>query len=403
MDIVSACGSPLSLGRAHGAQLAEAIATNIALFWRRLHALGWSRDEVLAAVEREAARAVSDDRLEEITGIAEGARVPYPDLLAFNLRYGVAYPEGCTVMWALPDATANGALLFMKTSDKIGRPDMVGDGFYANKEINVVLAFRPEGKPAVIGVGSAGSTGLKMGVNDRGVAAGTNIARTRELRTRAVTTTQERAIDRVQLARDGLEFTSALAAGQHVTAQVAAAPMSTPGNIEFVDPTLAYVVEGSYDRLAVQLYRAGTGSRTNRFVVLHELNDPDDVSSYARYARTQELLGATTGSLTLDDFAAFTRDHAHGPGMNSICRHDDDVRSETTQSALVATIDPASPADSVVEIALGKPCHAWNHADGHLTVSLRFRPEEIPAGFRSGEVWKRFWTEEPFAAEAARV
>jgi hypothetical protein len=403
MDIVVGTGTALQIGRAHGEQLAEAVALNVRGFWRRLSAAGWGRGGVLARARKEARRLLSDARLDEITGIAEGARVPYPDVLAYNLYYGWAYPEECTVMWAFPDATAGGKTLFLKNSDKIGRADMVGEVFYKNKEINVVVALRPEGKPAVIGVANAGSTGLKMAVNDRGVAAGTNIARTLELRQRKVTTTQERAVDRAQLALDGLEMDAALAAGGAIAARVAAAPMATPGNVEFVDAHRALVIEGSYDRLAVQAYDSGTGSRTNRFAVLHELNDPQDLSSHCRYVRTQQLLASRPGQLTLDDFAAFTRDHANGPGLNSICRHDADFRAETTQSAIVEAIDPASPADTVVRIALGKPCHAWRHADGHLEATLRFRVEDIPQEFRSGEVWKRYWTEASFEGEPATV
>ncbi len=210
-------------------------------------------------------------------------------------------------------------------------------------------------------------------------------------------------MDRAQLARDGLEMDAAVAAGGEIASRVAAAPMATPGNVEFVDARRAVVLEGSYDRLAVQTYESGIGSRTNRFVVLHELNDPEDLSSYCRYVRTQQLLTSKPGALTLDDFAAFTRDHANGPGLNSICRHDPDFRAETTQSALVAAIDPASPADTIVRIALGKPCHAWRHADGHVATTLRFRPEDIPQAFRTGEVWKRYWTEVPAGGEPAAV
>lgn len=402
MDVLVGFGTALQIGHAHGAQLAEAVAVNLKGFRRRLAASGWSLDDVLARARKEE-QALSDARREEITGIAEGARLPYPQVLAYNLCYGLAYPDECTVMWAFPDATAGGKTLFMKTSDKIGRADMAGPGFYMNKEINVVVALRPEGKPAVIGVANAGSTGLKMGVNDRGIAAGTNIARTMELRRRTVTTTQERAVDRAQLARDGLEMDSATAAGGAIAACVAASPMATPGNVEFVDARRAFVIEGSYDRLAVQVCDSGTGSRTNRFAVLHELNDPEDLSSYCRYVRTQQLLAGRRGRLTLDDFAAFTRDHTNGPGLNSICRHDADFKSETTQSALVAAIDPTSPADTVVRIALGKPCHAWRHADGHLEATLRFRVEDIPAAFRSGEVWQRYWTEDLAETEPAAV
>jgi isopenicillin-N N-acyltransferase like protein len=403
MDTLVGIGTSWQIGCAHGEQLAEAVAANLGLFWRRVAAAGMDRGALRAGALAEERRALADARCEEIAGIASAARVGYPDLLAYNMYHGRIYPEECTVMWALPDATAGGRTLFMKNSDKIGREDMVGPNFYKNKEVNILVALRQSGKPAIIGVGQAGGTGLKMGINDRGVCAGTNIARTYELRTRAVTSTQERAVDRAQLARDGLELTAAMLATQAMVARVAESPMATPGNLEFVDSTRAFVIEGSYDRVAVQAYDKGAGSRTNRFVTLQELNDPKDLSSYCRFVRTQELLGAVSGRLTLDDFASFTRDHANGPGPNSICRHHDDVRSETTQSALVGEINGASPADSVVRVALGKPCHAWRHADGHIELTLRFRVEDIPEGLRTGEVWKRYWTEEPFEAAPAAM
>src|SRR4029077_2972118 len=117
---------------------------------------------------------LADARCEEIAGIAAGSRMEYPDVLAYNMCHGWVYPEECTVLWALPDATAGGRTLFMKNSDKIGREDMVGANFYQNKEINILMALRQPGKPAVIGVVQAGGTGLKMGINDCGVCAGTN-------------------------------------------------------------------------------------------------------------------------------------------------------------------------------------------------------------------------------------
>jgi hypothetical protein len=239
-----------------------------------------------------------------------------------------------------------------------------------------------------------------MGINDRGVATGTNIARTTELRQRKVSTSQERALDRVQLSRDGLEFDTALDAGNHVVARLSGSPMATPGNLEFIDSTLAYIIEGSYDRLAVQFVRRGTGTRTNRFVLLEALNDPEDLSSYCRFVRATQLLQAKAGALAAEDFIGFSMDHANGPGPNSICRHGTHYREETTQSAQVAEIDAVDPAKSRVFLALGKPCWAWRDHGGNLTLTMEFRAEDIPEGFRSGEVWKRFWTEEPYAEQA---
>ncbi len=396
-DVYVGEGSFHRIGRGHGEQLAEAVGVNVTQFLHVMAAQGWDapalRRRALACERR-----FSDDRLGEIAGISEGAKRDYPDVLAYNLFYGHAYPEDCTVMWAMPDATASKKLIFMKNSDKIGGEKLVGDGFHKNKEINVVLGLRPAGKPATLGVAAAGSTGLKMGVNDRGVATGTNISRTTELRTRKVSTTQERAIDRVQLSRDGLEKDTALGAGNLVVAKLSDSPMATPGNLEFIDSKLAYVIEGSYDRLAVQFYHTGTGVRTNRFIVLQALNDPDDVSSYCRLVRCSELLKAKEGRLVPADFIEFSADHANGPGLNSICRHSPNFKDETSQSAQVAEIDAADPAKTRVWLALGKPCWAWREPGGSMAIDMQFKVDDIPEGFRSGDVWKKYWTEEPNTA-----
>jgi hypothetical protein len=400
IDIYSGEGSFHAIGEGHGHQLAAAVRHNVTQFTDRMARRGLRRDDL----RRRAIRAqdlLEHHRLDEIAGIAEGAKVAYPDILAYNLFNAEISPDECTVMWAMSDSAAAGRTLFLKNSDKIGGKDMVGDGFYQHKEINVILAVRPQGKPAVVGVASAGSTGVKMGVNDRGVATGTNIARTTELRLRKVNTSEERALDRVQLSRDGLEFDTAQRAGLSVVEKLSRAPMATPGNLEFVDPTLAYIIEGSYDRLAVQLLTAGVGARTNRFVVLDALNDPEDISSYARYVRSNQLLGTKGKTLTPQDFIAFSQDHVNGPGPNSICRHGVHFSEETSQSAQVVEIDSADPTRTMVWIALGKPCWAWRHGDGNLRLTMRFRPEDIPEGFRSGEVWKRYWTEQPYAEPAA--
>jgi hypothetical protein len=147
----------------------------------------------------------------------------------------------------------------------------------------------------------------------------------------------------------------------------------------------------------------GTGARTNRFVVLDALNDPADLSSYCRYVRCTQLLQGKAGALTADDLIGFSMDHTNGPGPNSICRHGAHYREETTQSAQVAEIDAASPKKSRVFLALGKPCWAWRDPGGHLTLTMEFRAEDIPEGFRSGEIWRRFWTEEPYVERAAAV
>lgn len=389
-------GSRYRMGWVHGRRLAPAIRENVGAFLTAAVWDGWAASRLLREAQ-EARAAAPSGLLEELRGLADGAGLPEDEVLAFNLLHTRVITDDCTVMFAMGDATASGRVAFMKNSDKIGSEKMAGEHFYMNKEINVVLALHPDRGPAMVGVAAAGSAGLKMGVNSLGVAAGANISRTRALAERRVSVTEMRALDRTQLVRDGLEQASARTAAQAIVAQLMERPMATSGNLEFVDSREGWVIEGSYDRHAFEMLTGGTASRTNCFVVLHEQNDPEDLSSQCRLTRTRQLLREHRGRITVEAMIGFSQDHANGPGPNSICRHGTHFSEETSQSALVAELDPERPERSRVVIALGKPCHAWRHADGRIEVTPAVRPEDITEPFRTGTTWKTYWTEMPAA------
>ena len=386
-------GNSFDVGFKHGLLLKEAVQSNLANFWSASQALGLERF-ALVQKAKQLAQEYTDGLIEEIQSVARGASVDLGELLAFNLCHGEVFPDECSVLFAMGDVTASGNTLFSKNSDKIGGDSMEGPNFYKHKEINVVLVVRPEDGPGIVGISAAGSTGLKMGVSDLGIAVGTNIARTVELGKRKVDTTQMRALDRVQLAREGLQKETALEAANYVLARISENPTATPGNIEFVEATTGVIVEGSYDRVALQVVKSGIASRSNSFVVMKDLNDPSDVSSYCRYVRSQQLLKENAGRLTADLMKQFSQDHLNGPGPNSLCRHGEHYSEETSQSSMVVEIDPTNPKETRLWIALGKPCQAWNHPDGFIERTMN-RWDDTPEGFSNGEVWKRFWTEEP--------
>ena len=123
----------------------------------------------------------------------------------------------------------------MKNSDQLGNDSMVGPGYHLHKDIYVVQATRAANGRRIVGLSAAGATGIKVGVNDCGVAAGSNIARTSELAARKTDVSQVRASDRTQLLREGLEEETAVAAAQRILAKTMESPTSTPGNMEFAD------------------------------------------------------------------------------------------------------------------------------------------------------------------------
>jgi len=390
-------GGYFDMGLQQGALLRSEIRHNLISFWNI--ARGWHCDKqevVKSALKLE--KLWSPQRLEEIEGISDGSGLPYPELLAYNIYHDRAFPEECTVMMAVGKASATGSTVFLKNSDKVGSETYVGPNAYKNKEINVALVLNPKGGNKTIGVAAVGVTALKMGLNDRGVAAGCNISRTKELATRGTEkdSIQIKALDRGALLTDGLEKgATALEAAQTILPKLLENPMSTPGNIEFADAQQAVVIEGSYSELASEIVRDRVAARSNRFVLLEALARVDDLSSICRYIRCQQLLGANEGKVTMEKMIEFSMDHANGPGPNSICRHGTHFSEETSLSAAVMEINARTPEKSKIALALGKPCHAWKAEGAHVTVDMTVRPEDIPEGLRDGTIWKKFYTEEP--------
>jgi len=390
-------GSHYEIGRKHGELLAAEIRHNLAGFWNALTARGHEKKTVLKnALKLE--KIWRACRLEEIDGMARGVRIPYPELLAYNVFHDVAFPEGCTVMMAVGKTSATGDTVLMKQSDKVGSEKYVGPLAYKNKELNVALVVDPKEGNKTIGVASAGQTALKMGMNDKGVASGCNISRTKELTQRGTEgdATQLKALDRGALMRDGLEAgNTALEAAQTILPGLLESPMSTPGNIEFADAREAVIIEGSYSEMATEIVRDRVAARSNRFVILKELARDDDLSSICRYVRCLELLNANKGKINLEKMIEFSMDHANGPGPNSICRHGTHFSEETSLSSMVMEINGKAPLKSRIAISLGKPCHAWVSKEAHIIGDMTMGEKDIPEGLRNGEVWKKYYTEEP--------
>ena len=398
-------GSPYDIGIQEGKVLSQIIRINVHSFWNSLNAIGISRDKLLDLAFNEYKSIIIEsipfyeDVFEHIKGLADGSNISFKDLLAYNLFKGIFFPEECTMMAAMGDSTATGNVIYLKNSDKVGGYELVGPKYYNYKEINIVRVERFDNGIGVVGVSAAGEVGYKMAINNKGVATGSNIARTIELKTRKVDLTTIRALDRAFLLRIGMMHPTAYDAGKAIVNELLNKPMGTPGNIHFVDANEAYLIEGSYDRVAIARITSGVFARSNQFVIMRELNDPEDVSSYARYIRAMQLLNGKKGKLTREDFVTFSQDHENGPGPNSICRHSKDPRDETSLSAMIMEINRADAESSVVMIALGKPCHAWKNPEGHIITTIRDALNgRIPEGFMNGDVFKKFYIEEPYSA-----
>ena len=386
-------GGPFERGSSLGSAAREAVRSNVNEFWKLADSQGLGRNLVLSKYRCDIQEI---DAREYLKGLAHSSEVPLSDLMAFNVLRPLLSPDECTVLIAMKDSTSTGMTTMLKNSDKVGSEKLVGNNFYRNKEINIVVVEKPDNGNKFVAVAAAGEISIKMGINDKGVATGSNISRTIELREKKVDIGQVRALDRGWLMREGIiRGSTAEDASKFVTSELMKSPMSTPGNIEFVDAGAAMLIEGSYDRMAVQKVTSGVAARSNRFVLLHDLNDPEDVSSYVRLTRANQLLRQNKGKINPDKMIEFSQDHENGPGLNSICRHDADFKSETSLAAAVMEINTSTPAKSKFYVTLGKPCNSWPSAKAHTVIGLDDAPGSVPAGFVNGTTWKEFYTEMP--------
>jgi len=335
----------------------------------------------------------TESTLAELGGIGRGAAVDEQTHLVYALVGHVVAPDECTVAAAVGDASATGQTILLKNSDKIGADSLVGQEFHCFKEINVVVDILKENGRRIVGVAAAGTTNLKMGANDSGVVAASNIVRTTQLRMRRRGVDDLRARDRGQILREALGQRSVAEAVRYTIEAIVDSPMATPGNLEFADADSMVVVEGSYDHLAMERIKDQVAVRSNMFALLAGLNDPQDISSPTRYERALELLAPKAGRVTTDDLKDVSRDHANGPGLNSICRHSEDYHDETSLSAMIVTTDRDDPGETSLQIALGKPCWAWDNG-GVVSLKMGEPHDAIASRFLTGGAWMDFYRED---------
>ncbi|WP_435348607.1 C45 family autoproteolytic acyltransferase/hydolase [Haloarchaeobius sp. HRN-SO-5] len=396
----------IEFGRERGRRLRDAIRHNVRGFWSDVTARGIDRETVYAEARARADRLAPETRA-ELEGKAETSGVAYSDLLAFTLFEETLVPDGCTTAIAAGDAAAAGDTVFFKQSDKKGADEFEGDDYHEHQQINVVRIEDPDDRNKVIAITAAGSSAVKMGLNDQGVAIGSNISRTVTFDEEGTDSKDWAAASRGEYMRQGiLHGDTADEVAEHITPMLFADPMSSPGNIDIADHERAIVLEGEFTHLASEWVENEVIGRANKFQVLSDLARSEDEipSSYARYGRVMEVLEENAGDVTVETMRDLSVDHENGPGLNSICRHEEHgYTDETSLSAIIVDIDGDDPEESDVYMALGKPCHAWrtDEGDGWLHVTAAATEDDVPDRFLTGEAWLEHYTEDPYVGEEA--
>jgi isopenicillin-N N-acyltransferase-like protein len=175
--LVEVDGDPFQRGRAHGAAVPERVARSVALYRQQLERRGVPapRQRELASEMAPVIAGFEPAYLEEMRGIAAGAKLTLEDIILINCRTEMmfghseisktrdALDDGCTGFIVLPHASASGRLIHAHNWD--WREECIDTG--------IVLCMRRNDGPDLLTFTEAGSL-ARHGFNSAGVSLSGN-------------------------------------------------------------------------------------------------------------------------------------------------------------------------------------------------------------------------------------
>ena len=341
-------GTPGERGYRHGAEARERVARSVDIHRRAIRLYGgleWS-----AAAERAAAylpilREYAPEMVEELRGIAEGAGLPFADILTLNTRYELTFTPrlagGCTSFAVLPEASANGHTYLGQNWDNL----------FALVDACLVLKVVQAPGPSYLTVTEAGVPAM-VGLN----AAGIGIARN------ALIVAGGDGRPGVTMNATHYRVLNAQRFGDALGA-VVAARLGSP---------LCYVIGAPGEALALEAAPplsdyvhddAGILTHANHFesprLHVEDLGKAALPDSLFRARRLRRTLEARRGSLDVPAIFAALSDHFNYP--NSLCRHPDERDAADGRWGTVCTA-VMDLDDRVLHLSDAQPCGGHHRA-----------------------------------------
>jgi len=281
----------------------------------------------------EFAERYAPDMVEELRGMAEGARISAEQIMLLQVRNQLApvADAGCTSLSLAADSRQRKGGLVAQNWDN--DPDL--------HPFTIVLTRRPTGKPALMTVTQAGLIAY-IGLNDAGIGLCLN---TLPAPCRA------RGVPHYFTVR-GIYEADSLEGAVHA---VRRAERAIPANIMLATPQGPADLEVTLDEVHVLRGESGGVTHANhcRHPHLLPLNEqfPELIQSHDRQRRIDRLLGLQNqpGVEAIKDLL---RDHEGHP--RSICRHPNEDRQtgfwETVFSVII------EPEEGRMHVSRGMPC-----------------------------------------------
>ena len=313
--IVDMQGPPRERGRQYGDQASDRVNRSVDYYVAQLEmaGFGWDDARSMAQDYMPVIEDFSPDYLEEMRGIAEGAKVDVEGIVIVNARTEMIFgsrqanradnDDGCTGVIVMPEAARDGRLLHAQNWD--WREECVHSG--------VVLRIRREDGPDILTFTEAGGL-ARSGFNEAGIAVtGNFLACDRDYRTRGVP---------LPLIRRRLLDATHFALAIHT---LAAVPRSCSSNMMLSDAAgEAIDFECAPDEIFPVYPDGGMITHANHFIhpaaqiKLRDTYIASSPESLYRDRRVRALLASKFGDLTLKDVREALLDDYGTP--YSVCR-----------------------------------------------------------------------------------
>lgn len=348
VPLIQAEGTRFEIGYAHGEAARELAHGTLEWSFRQLASAGMGRDAAVAGAMRllTIVSASTPELVDEVRGIAEGARMTLAEAAVINTRYELLFLDGaqaamhprgeCTLLGVEGTRTADGHALIAQNVDLDA----------TSARLWVMLCVRPPDGPRILTATLAGML-AQEGINSAGLALCGSMIRCPGWRTGYPS--------RKFLRRRVLEQRSVAGA---IGVIRSAPPRASSHNLMLADAEGDLVdVETTLED--VRLVRASGGllAHSNHYVspgsdAINACIGEYLANSRTRYDRMAQLLAGVEAPFTPRIVMTLLRDHAGGP--RAICRHgdQDEVGAETN----VAVV--AQPAHRRLHVAFGPPCRS---------------------------------------------
>jgi hypothetical protein len=334
-------GSPYEQGLAQGRIAAANIAANVQITRQVAAELGGGLDyRALTRANERFVRDASPATLEEVAGLADGAGLPYEDLLALNLpavQTAHFVPRECTQLVARPPATRDGRTYLAKNRDK-RRPYR-----------QIVVRRWLGGNRWVVQASVAGSiTWPGIGINSDGLALATSGVWTRR------TVIDWDSADQAWLMLNTDLLLRDCATIEDLSAAISAQPLLTPELCLATDGRSAVVYEITTGQAHAEQVTGPVAVRSNHAhhgdLAADGPTEAEYPSTYHRWRRADTELRERAGQWDTTSLAGLLADHDGYPEQ-SLCRHAAGGRGHRTAYSVI--VDAGT---RTVVALIGNPC-----------------------------------------------